>query len=138
MAELGKPYPLTFRQNIPFIHHVGLLGKSGTDLMIDVGCRIDGLENKNAINAIAQFLPVCNWDGNVYTNVTVAAVDPGNVLGLSFLARHLVTLNFPQKTMYLKQTSVGPLKGESPRATDDEPVSRLAVSQTQQRQASAH
>jgi hypothetical protein len=31
-----------------------------------------------------------------------------NAIGLPFLARHLVTLNFPRKTMYLKRTEVGP------------------------------
>jgi len=32
-----------------------------------------------------------------------------NLIGLQFLARHLVTLNFPKRMMYLKRTSVGPL-----------------------------
>jgi hypothetical protein len=31
-----------------------------------------------------------------------------NWMGLRFLARHLVTFNFPQRTMYLKQISAGP------------------------------
>jgi hypothetical protein len=35
-----------------------------------------------------------------------------NVIGLRFLARHLVTLNFPKRTMYLKRTSPGPLVDE--------------------------
>jgi hypothetical protein len=118
-AELGKPFPLTFWQNIPFIHHAGLLGESGADLMIDAGCRVDGLENKNAIKGIAQFLPVGHWDGHTYTNLTVAAVDQGNVLGLGFLARHLVTLNFPKQTMYLKQTSVGPPASDASQAMGD-------------------
>jgi hypothetical protein len=30
-------------------------------------------------------------------------------IGLSFLARHLVTLDFPGRTLYLKRVSVGPL-----------------------------
>jgi hypothetical protein len=33
-------------------------------------------------------------------------------IGLSFLARHLVTLDFPKRTMYLKRTSVWPLECE--------------------------
>ena len=31
-----------------------------------------------------------------------------NWMGLRFLARHLVTFNFPKRTMYLKKTSAGP------------------------------
>lgn len=112
-AELGKAFPLTFRWNLPCIHHVGLLGESGTNLLIDTGCRVDGLEEKSAIKGLAQILPDCVWDGETYTNLIVAAVDHANVLGLSFLARHLVTLDFPRRTMYLKQTSVGPLTGHS-------------------------
>ncbi len=30
-------------------------------------------------------------------------------MGIRFLARHLVTLDFPERTMYLKRTSIGPL-----------------------------
>jgi hypothetical protein len=35
-----------------------------------------------------------------------------NLIGLGFLARHLVTFDFPNRTLYLKQTSVGPLPFE--------------------------
>jgi hypothetical protein len=112
-AELGKAYPLTFKGNLPFIHHVGLLGGSDTNLLIDMGCRTDGLAGKSVINGLAQFLPDCVWDGETYSNLAVAAVGHANVLGLNFFARHLVTLDFPKRMMYLKQTSVGPLVGDS-------------------------
>jgi hypothetical protein len=112
-AELGTAFPLTFRGNLPFIHHGGLLGKSGTNLLIDMGCRIDGLEEKSAIKGLAQILPDCVWDGATYTDVEIAAVEHANVLGLRFFARHLVTLDFPNRTIYLKQTSIGPPPGDS-------------------------
>ena len=32
-----------------------------------------------------------------------------NGIGILFLSRHLVTLDFPERTMYLKRTSIGPL-----------------------------
>ena len=112
-AELGKAYPLTFKGNLPFIHHVGLLGGSDTNLLIDMGCRTDGLAGKSVINGLAQFLPDCVWDGETYSNLAVAAVGHANVLGLNFFARHLVTLDFPKRMMYLKRTSVGPLVGDS-------------------------
>jgi hypothetical protein len=112
-AELGKAFPLTFRGNLPYIDHAGLIGGSRTNLLIDVGCRVDGLEDKSAIKGLAQILRDCVWDGEIYTNLTVASVEHGHALGLNFFARHLVTLDFPNRTMYLKQTRVGPLPGDS-------------------------
>jgi hypothetical protein len=54
--------------------------------------------------------------GYTYTNLFFAE-RPGdaggpawNVIGLGFLARNLVTLDLPGRTMYLKQASVGPLE----------------------------
>ncbi len=112
-GELGKAYPLIFKGNIPFIHHFGLLGGANTNLMIDTGCRTDGLAGKDTMNGLVQFLPDCIWDGENYSNLAVAAVGQANVLGLNFFARHLVTLDFPKRMMYLKQTSVGFLPGDS-------------------------
>ena len=112
-SELGKAYPLTFKGNLPFIHHVGLLGGSDTNLLIDMGCRADGLAGKNAINGLVQFFPECVWDSETYSNITVVAVGHANVLGLNFFARHLVTLDFPKQMMYLKQTDISPLAGDS-------------------------
>jgi hypothetical protein len=120
-AKLGKAFPLTLRGNLPYLHHVGLLG-AGTNLLIDIGCRTDGLEDKTAIKGLAQILPDCVWDGETYTNLSVAAVEHANVIGLSFLARHLVTFDFPRRTMYLKQTSVGPLPDDSSMATGNDEI----------------
>ena len=55
------------------------------------------------------------WNGEAYTNLIVGNGDR-NVLGLRFLARHLVTLDFPKQTMYLKQTRIGPLVDENMEA----------------------
>jgi Aspartyl protease len=54
-------------------------------------------------------LDKCVWEGETYTNLTVGNPNGGGAIGLRFLARHLVTFNFPQRVMYLKQTSIGPL-----------------------------
>jgi len=121
-AQWGKTFPLTLKGNLPFIHHVGLLGESGTNLLIDAGCRVDGLEEKSATKGLAQFLPECVWDDEIYTNITVAAVDHANVLGLGFLARHLVTLDFPKRIMYLKPTSAGSLASGNSMATLDDKI----------------
>ncbi len=115
----------------PYIHCAGLLGGDSTDSQVDTGFNVDGgvgselfrrkvqeqkLQTepgsaKGAENEKATF-PVCAWEGGVYTNVTVRTfpedVGTNNVIGLSFLARHLVTLDFPGRTLYLKQESIGP------------------------------
>jgi hypothetical protein len=117
-SALGRAFPLTFsgvgsqRQFVrPTIRHGSLIGGS-TNLLIDTGCNIDGLVSEGAIQGIAVLLPECVWEGETFTNLIIAAVDHANVLGLSFLARHLVTLDFPNRMMYLKQTSTGPLAGD--------------------------
>jgi hypothetical protein len=118
VAELGKAYSLTYfgadpqRKYIgPTIHHEGLIA-SNPNLLIDTGCNIDGMVNEGAIKGTAVFLPECIWDHDTFTNLIVAAADHFNALGLSFLARHLVTLDFPNRMMYLKQTRTGPLAGD--------------------------
>ena len=115
-TDLGKAYPLTLSRIgpngkfvRPIIYHAGLVGEN-TNLVIDTGCRIDGLVGKSSVNGgdiERMTLPECIWDGQTYTNISIAAFGHANVLGLSFLARHLVTLDFPKHTMYLKQTMVG-------------------------------
>ncbi len=137
-AELGKAFPLTFsnkRQNFPpvlsssgqndsthFIQHVGLVGGTTTNSLIDTGDNVDGAVENGAIrghyltrfvHSLIKFRAVrlqkCLWDGQMYTNLKVQTGPDANRLGLRFLARHLVTFDFPNQTMYLKQTSVGPL-----------------------------
>jgi hypothetical protein len=118
-AELGKAFPLALQGGYPLIHHSSLTGNY-SNVLIDVGCNIDGLVNKGAIKGLAELLPECIWDGETYTNLIIAATDHANVLGLNFLARHLVTLDFPKQTIYLKQTGIGPLD-------DSMQVSRLGA-----------
>jgi Aspartyl protease len=108
-ARLGRAWPVIIRRNLPFIQRPGLLGGSNTNLLLDMGCRIDGLTEKTAINGLAVFLPGCTWDGLTCSNLAIAAVDHANVIGIRFFARSLVTLDFPDRTMYLKQLSSGPL-----------------------------
>lgn len=125
----------------PLIRHTGLLGGTGTNSVIDTGCNIDGLVEKGAVkrNASGSYtgsfstrikhflavegvvkrgvgLPGCVWDGNTYTNINVgkAPSDCSSWIGLRFLARHLVTLDFPKQTMFLKQTRTGPLSSGKP------------------------
>lgn len=137
LEKLGKVFPLTLtraegqedNQSIyPFIHHPGLLGGTSPNLLIDTGDNVDGAVEKGLIKGhyLARFshflvksravrLPECSWDGETYRNLEVGTGKNANQLGLRFLARHLVTFDFPHQTMYLKQTSIGPLSFEEKR-----------------------
>lgn len=110
----------------PYIHHSGLVDGLDTNLLIDTGCNGDGVVEKGVIKGhhLSRFvhfffssrdvrLGECVWDGNRYTKLRVGVgtnvVGCSDVLGLRFLARHLVTLDFPERTLYLKQASASPL-----------------------------
>lgn len=117
----------------PYTSHCGLAGGPDADLLIDTGADCDGLlepelfrgevqEQRSRVPADTDQepnnlgLPQRVWGGSTYTSLWVrsginAAQDGGgeNSLGLRFLARHLVTFDFPHRTMYLKQVRRGPL-----------------------------
>ena len=140
-AEFGKAYPLSFsseEQNRkefvrPFIHCGSLIGGEGTNLMIDTGYRVDGALESGLFQREVRkqmfraeddvvksqdkgrvWFPKCVWNNQSYTNLLLG--EGGNLIGLGFLARHLVTLDFPKQIIYLKQTSVGPLVDEKTEA----------------------
>jgi len=118
--DLGQPFPLT-RPGDCFAARENLVGVKGQGSLIDTGCNFDGLLTPQLFRKWTNHWesPVCElsgcavfpngqFGGATYTNLDLH-VYPGNVVGLRFLARNLVTLNFPKQTMYLKQRSVGPL-----------------------------
>jgi hypothetical protein len=131
-AELGKAFPLKFHQGW-YIYDAGLLGGTNIDLGIDTGYRVDGaldpelfrqevaeqrLQAKDAVvnsqdNGRVWF-PKSVWNGKTYQSLLIG--NGANLIGLGFLARHLVTFDFPKQAMYLKQTSVGPLVDEKMEA----------------------
>jgi len=132
-TPLGTAYHLTFRHGCPFIHQGNLAGEQGTNLLIDAGFRNDGtLESDLYQQALSQpgpagapvgsqradrwWFPQTTWTGGSYTNLLLGdggtnfdRGQGGNSLGLRFLARHLVTFDFPHQVLYLKQTTSGPL-----------------------------
>jgi hypothetical protein len=63
------------------------------------------------------------FGGTTYTNLVIHknsdGINANIILGLRLMARNLVTFDFPKQTMYLKQTSVGPLAKKS--LLDDSP-----------------
>lgn len=123
----------------PVIHKRNLIGEKGEDLMVDTGFPNDGglvsalfqretqVERLRLKNEGVQlhgdkdvvWIPQCSWNGQTYTNLLVGDGGPnqlngdgGDLIGLRFLARHLVTFDFPERTMYLKQRTIGPLAGD--------------------------
>lgn len=112
---LGKPLPLRislYRQL--FTDHAGLAGGKATRLLVDTGWNGDGLVKTNssmrAVSGGWVHLQDCVWHGDIYTDLNLRT--GGDVIGLGFLARHLVTFDFPLHIMYLKQVSRGPLWGQ--------------------------
>lgn len=143
-VDLGKTFPLRFsnkgqnfpsvlsssgqNDSTPFIQHVGLLGGTSANSFIDTADNVDGAVEKGVIKGhyLTRFvhwlikfralrLQKCVWDGQMYSNLKVQTGPNANRLGLRFLARHLVTFDFPKQMMYLKQTSIGPLSFEETR-----------------------
>jgi hypothetical protein len=139
--NLGKAFPLVFLSEDqggkdwtrPYIRHDSLIGGSATNLLVDTGYRADGalmaefflqqvkkqrVQEGNVVrgdNGRIWFSKAV-WDGETYTNLLIG--EGGNLIGLGFLARHLVTLNFPGRMMYLKQTTVGPPTDDNKRAAE--------------------
>ena len=106
--------------------------------LIDAGCTYDGWlipdifcqwTNRDAPSTSHEVrFPNAVLGGTVYTNVNLDGLqqklfssgDPHlrlNGIGLSFLSRNLVTLDFPQKTMYIKPISIGPFVDRAMRRT---------------------
>jgi NPCBM/NEW2 domain len=107
-VQLGKGYPITYDGSRPFVHHEGLVAGIGTNTLIDTGVARDGVIEE--LGPGSWYFAERVWGGQTYTNLLLGNL--GNVLGLRFLARHLVTLDFVNGTMYLRQQCVGPLPGD--------------------------
>ena len=146
--DLGKAYPISFYDEDPkfgmihpYIQQPSLLGGAVTDVIIDSGLRIDGtvdpeLFQREFVQQRRQegtavygdgrvWFAKSVWNGETYTNLFIGrgggAFENGknpNFFGLGFLARHLVTFDFPHRVMYLKQTSAGPLVNENMEAAE--------------------
>jgi hypothetical protein len=129
VADLGKAFPLVKSPYVE-IEHAGLFQERKGELLIDTGCAYDGcvapklfemavreakMGQTPAKDVIGNETPdvaelqKCVWEGGNYTDIVIEK-GPPNLIGMRFLARHLVTLNFPKGVMYLKFVTSGPLK----------------------------
>ena len=126
----GKPFPLTDRGDGCLLAGENLAGAKGAGSLIDTGCDNDGwlipdlfqqwTNHANPPAAGEARSPKGVLGGVAYPDVALNRLEPKsmisdetniqyNGIGLRFLARHLVTLDFPKRTLYLKRTSRSPL-----------------------------
>jgi len=113
----GAPFPLTISMDGVFVRE-NLLATQNAKTQIDTGCNFDGVltpklferwTNSASGGRGETHFPNGVFGGNAYSNLQLNGDGKENLIGLTFLARHLVTFNFPKRTMYLKRTSVGPV-----------------------------
>jgi hypothetical protein len=128
--DIGKAYRLIY-DHYAFVQHTGFFETGGAKTMLDTGCWWDGCVNsrtfyreserrgarpvpvvqdgkqKRDAHAFATF-PEIVWDGESYKDLLVG--EGKDLIGLRFLARHKVTLNFPKGVMHLEQARIAPSK----------------------------
>lgn len=121
----GHPIPLIRRPDGRFNIADNFLGVKGPSSLIDIGCGYDGWlapklfqkwkKSAATLTSDGPHRPIGIIAGETYLGLDLQ-VTPGddpnddqhNGIGLGFLARHRVTLDFPKKMLYLKRTSIGP------------------------------
>ncbi len=96
-----------------------LFGAQGPHSLIDTGCNYDGWlmpkwfqqwTNQTKVSANGEVRPNGALGGETYPRLDLHEINvESDGIGLHFLSRHLVTLDFPKWTLYLQRQSVGPL-----------------------------
>ncbi len=122
--DWGRAFPLTDHGlgTRPYIQE-NLFGAKDSGSLIDSGYGNDGWLSPQLFQQWTNHAqPPTNGEarspnsvlgGETYSDVHLDHPEnSGNGIGLNFLARHLVTFDFPEQTMYLKRNSVGPLLPE--------------------------
>jgi hypothetical protein len=122
--DWGRAFPLTDHGlgTRPYIQE-NLFGAKDSGSLIDSGYGNDGWLSPQLFQQWTNHAqPPTNGEarspnamlgGETYPHIHLDHPEnAGNGIGLHFLARHLVTFDFPEQTMYLKRTSVGPLLPE--------------------------
>jgi hypothetical protein len=120
--ELGHPFPLYTLVNSIFVE-ADLLGAGSTLYQVDTGCTVDAVMKPPLFRqawerqkpdwarefpsgegrpVVEAGFPHAAFGGETYDKLIVDAANH-NFLGLRFLARHVVTLNFPKHTIYLRR-----------------------------------
>ena len=128
--DLGKAFPLSFSSGLVKVSvQENFCGFKRSGSLIDTGDWSDGaLETKLLQQALDEgkatwtnhvawstgpaerllFVSQAAFGGETYSDLLLVP-HARNSIGLRFLARHLVTFNFPKRTMYLQRRSEGPM-----------------------------
>jgi hypothetical protein len=129
----GRPFPivhLTDDDARPAVAE-NLLGRPGPHSIIDSGYLGDGWFRSNYFqtwtnDAVAPTngesrRPYGRFGGKTYPLFSLCAENvESDGIGINFLARHLVTLDFPNHTMYLQRQSIGLRPG--PKLAEYQPI----------------
>jgi len=131
--DWGRPFPLTDIGDGRYSVRENLAGVKGSGSVIDSGFNNDGWlsqplfrqwTNQAGLPVDGKVRsPIGVLGGEIYPDVNLRgfgaeALSVGdshivfNGIGLHFLARHLVTFDFPGRTMYLKRTNIDPQVAE--------------------------
>jgi len=135
--DWGRPFSLTDTGDGRFSIGENLAGAKDSASLIDSGCNYDGWlsqplfqqwtnQTQSPVAGEVRF-PAGVLRGETYPDINLQGFGAEallggdsnivfNGIGLRFLARHLVTFDFPKQTMYLKRTSIGPLIDEDMEA----------------------
>jgi hypothetical protein len=133
--KLGKAFPLFFSKRGDVAVRESLAGVGGLYSWIDTGDPNDGslekklyqkelqkqsdaktkrYETSTGKSGIAALFPTGVFGNETYSKLKVLENPDGdNYIGLRFLARHLVTFNFPKGMMYLRRQSIDPPADDS-------------------------
>ncbi|MEP6669538.1 MAG: retropepsin-like aspartic protease [Chthoniobacter sp.] len=124
--DLGRAFPLYMLVNSVFVQG-DLLGAGPALYQVDTGCTVDAVMKpplfqkalgRQQPDWVRQFpagdgqpvveagFPHGTFGGETYHKLVIDSANH-NFLGLRFLARHVVTLNFPKHTMYLRRATSG-------------------------------
>jgi hypothetical protein len=136
----GRVFPLTTAEDGCPALMENFLGTTNPVSIVDSGFNYDGWLTPDCYQQWANQPP--RWDysqnsfyygvlgGEVYMSLNLREIDKRslatedshiriNGIGLRFLARHLVTFDFPNHRMYLKRTSIGPLVSDRMKTEGD-------------------
>jgi hypothetical protein len=118
--DLGRPFPLKVNYDGTFYIGENLLGTKESGSIIDIGNAYDGWlipellqcwnDHVSGITNNEAHSPDAILAGDVYHQVHLYLANSANTnlslngIGLHFMSRHLVTLDFPNGAMYLKRT----------------------------------
>jgi hypothetical protein len=129
----GRPFPivpLNAEDTRPGVAE-NLFGAQGPLSLIDSGFAGDGWlmpayfrqwTNAAVLPATGEaHSPDARFGGERYPMISLPEKDfPSDGIGLNFLARHRVTLDFPNHTLYLQRQSIGPLP--DPKMDEFKPI----------------